>query len=128
MLISGYVSHQLVARFTNTLIDTTSSCYYVIDTTFNILYFEDFNNNFRLDPGEDRNHDGILNRGENVNGDQNVSSGKDNWILGPSFYDINQDGIRQYNRMVPVEPMYMCGNVPRGRGHRPAVRRMGVTT
>lgn len=110
LLISGYVTHRLVARYNNIYaLDTV--CGYEVDTTYNILYFEDFNNNFRLDPGEDRNHDDILNRGENINGDRNTSSGKDYWVLGPAFFDINQDGIRQYNRLVPVEPLSPCGNI-----------------
>jgi len=107
LLISGYVTQRVVARFFNTR-SIDSACEYDTATVYNILYFEDFNNNFRLDPGEDRNNDGVLNRGENVDGDKNTSSGKDNWVLGPGFSDINGDGIRQYNRYIPVEPIAPC--------------------
>jgi hypothetical protein len=52
------------------------------------LPFEDLNDNYQLDPGEDRfNGDGIANRGEDVNGDGTMT-------LGPAFEDINQNGVR----------------------------------
>ncbi len=59
----------------------------VIDTAYEVIPFEDFNDNYRLDEGEDRNWDGALNRGEDWNGD-----GK--YDPGPGFEDINGNGMR----------------------------------
>lgn len=59
------------------------------DSLYKKLYFEDLNNNFQLDPGveEDRNQDGLANRGEDINGDGV-------WNPGPGFEDINGNGVR----------------------------------
>ncbi len=61
--------------------------YYNIDTIPEELTFEDLNDNYHLDPGEDNNRDGWPNRGEDVDGD-----GKFN--PGPGFEDINWNGRR----------------------------------
>lgn len=101
--ISGFVTHQLRATWSDYQGTTSYSCYYTVDTLTSVLPFEDFNNNYVLDPGEDRNRDGIANRGEDVNGD-----GK--FLPGPPFLDINRDGLRQYNVNAPVETRHQCGS------------------
>lgn len=97
--VSGYVTKRLYAEWTKD--PGTSFCYATIDTYSVILPFEDFNDNYKLDPGEDRNGDGYASRGEDINGD-----GK--FILGPRFIDINGDGIRQYDYLHPVEELSPC--------------------
>jgi len=97
--VSGFVTKRL---YTDWVRDATNlACHPIIDTCAVILPFEDFNDNYRLDPGEDRNGDGIANRGEDINGD-----GK--FVLGPRFIDINGDGIRQYDPLHPVEELSPC--------------------
>ncbi|HEX2956367.1 MAG TPA: Ig-like domain-containing protein [Chitinispirillaceae bacterium] len=99
--ISSYVMPKLTAHWWNDIADGVYSCYYSVDTVFKKFEFEDFNDNYTLDPGEDRNNDGFANRGEDINGD-----GK--YIRGPDFEDINNDGVRQYNPLLPVEEMHSC--------------------
>ena len=101
--ISGYVYRTLVPNFVNTssFVNASNSCEYHLDTLFQTLPFEDFNDNHILDPGEDRNSDGKLNRGEDINGD-----GFYNQPL--AFRDINGDGIRQHDAFSPVEQLYPC--------------------
>jgi hypothetical protein len=70
---------------------------------YTLLPFEDFNDNYHLDAGEDANGDGIANRGEDVNGDGIFNP-------GPPFEDINGDGIRQYDRIHTPEERNICGN------------------
>jgi adhesin/invasin len=83
--------------------DGVYSCYYALDSIVRVFSFEDFNDNYKLDPGEDRNNDGCANRGEDINGD-----GK--YLRGPDFEDINGDGFRQYNPLLPVEEIHTCYN------------------
>jgi hypothetical protein len=99
--ISAYVMPKLTAHWWNDAGDGVYSCYYSVDTVFKKFEFEDFNDNYKLDPGEDRNNDGFANRGEDINGD-----GK--YLRGPDFEDINNDGVRQYNPRIPVEEMHSC--------------------
>jgi hypothetical protein len=100
--ISGYVTYRTITRWYDYSATTNYWCewYQELDTL--IFPFEDFNDNYHLDPGEDRNRDGIANRGEDVNGDGIFNP-------GPPFEDINNDGIRQYSRSVPVEDRHVCG-------------------
>jgi hypothetical protein len=100
--ISGYVTYRLSSRWTRDVGDSWSYCHYFLDSMAYVLPFEDFNDNYRLDPGEDRNRDGVANRGEDVNGDGVYNP-------GPPFEDINGDGIRQYNLKSPVETPSYCG-------------------
>ena len=60
---------------------------YVVDTVPELLVFEDLNDNFRLDPGEDRNRDNVASRGEDLNGNGIAE-------FGPAFFDINLNGRR----------------------------------
>ncbi len=99
--VSGVVIHRLTSNWTNYFEEGVTYCSGYIDTVLEILPFEDFNDNYRLDPGEERQRDGLPNRGEDINGD-----GK--FISGPGFIDINRDGKRQYNPMLPVEDLYTC--------------------
>jgi hypothetical protein len=86
--ISGYViSYPYVQKWYP--VAWTDNYEAIIDTMYDILEFEDFNDNFRLDPGEDRNFDKLVNRGEDVNGDGI-------FMPGPGFYDYNQNGRRDY--------------------------------
>jgi hypothetical protein len=101
--ISGYVTWRFSSQWNHDLSDTWYSCYYFLDSIPVVLPFEDFNDNYRLDPGEDRNRDGIANRGEDINGDGI-------YLPGPPFEDINGDGIRQYNFNAPVESYEYCGD------------------
>ncbi|HEX3019124.1 MAG TPA: Ig-like domain-containing protein [Chitinispirillaceae bacterium] len=97
--VSGFVTKRLYSEW---VMDAGATfCRPIIDTFAVILPFEDFNDNFRLDPGEDRNGDGYSNRGEDINGDGR-------FILGPSFIDINGDGIRQYDPLLPIEELSPC--------------------
>jgi len=100
---SGFVYKYLIGRKVETAGVGAFACNTEIDTVTDILNFEDFNNNFRLDPGEDRNNDGFTNRGADLNGDGNYNS-------GPSYEDINHDGKRQFDWRVPVEPVFSCSN------------------
>lgn len=59
----------------------------IIDSSWMVIPFEDFNDNYRLDEGEDHNFDESLNRGEDWNGDGI-------YLPGPGFEDINGNGIR----------------------------------
>ncbi len=64
---------------------------YSVDTCIAELPFEDLNDNFRLDPGEDRDpRDGIASRGEDLNGNGKAE-------FGPGFIDINWNGVRDRN-------------------------------
>lgn len=101
--VSGYVTYHLYANWSDDFANTDWYCYWYVDTTIEVLPFEDFNDNYHLDPGEDRNRDGVANRGEDINGD-----GK--FTAGPAFEDINQDGRRQYNIYSPIETRRTCGN------------------
>ena len=100
--ISGYVTYRLSSRWIRDLADTYAYCYYRVDSIPYVLPFEDFNDNFRLDPGEDRNRDGMANRGEDIDGNGLFNP-------GPTFEDINGDGVRQYDLLTPVEQMDQCG-------------------
>ena len=97
--VSGYMIKTLSADFQ--LVGTGNSntwTYNVVtDTTDVLLPFEDFNDNFKLDPGEDRNGDGIASRGEDVDGDGQ-------FITGPAYWDINHNGKRDYLPGDVVEP------------------------
>jgi hypothetical protein len=88
--ITGY---QIWSVYTGDPVKTTNifplEYEYPYDTLGRWLPFEDLNDNFRLDPGEDRDGDGMANRGEDVNGD-GVKT------LGPAFEDINQNGVRDW--------------------------------
>jgi hypothetical protein len=100
---SGYVGWKLVPKFEETVSQGAFACNaYAVSDSF-MLYFEDFNNNFKLDPGEDRNNDGFANRGADLNGDGIYDP-------GPDYIDINRDGRRQFNRDIPVEQVYLCSN------------------
>lgn len=91
--ITGTVIYKLSSRFT-----WNSSAYYwynYIDTTYEVLPFEDLNNSYTLDMGEDKNRDGLPNRGEDLNGDGIFN-------VGPAFEDINWNGRRD---MIP-EPIH----------------------
>jgi hypothetical protein len=99
--ISSYTMRKASAHWDNNIDDGIYSCDYSIDSTPVFYDFEDLNDNYKLDPGEDRNNDGFANRGEDINGD-----GK--YIKGPDFEDINKDGIRQYNPLLPVEEVHSC--------------------
>ncbi|MBN1307046.1 MAG: Ig-like domain-containing protein [Chitinispirillaceae bacterium] len=99
--ISGYVTGKLHAFWWDSWNEGFHTCWHQIDTIMVIYPFEDFNDNYHLDPGEDRNRDGVANRGEDVNGDGIYNP-------GPRFEDINHDGIRQYNLSFPVEERSHC--------------------
>jgi hypothetical protein len=98
--VSGYVYWRIIVPQWN---DNAQGCFPVIDSVWNVLPFEDFNNNFKLDPGEDRNHDGFASRGADLNGDGIYDP-------GPAYEDINHDGTRQFDWRVPVEPLYICSD------------------
>jgi hypothetical protein len=112
--IVGYRIFSLLANFeiVPVRIDTVHSA---------TLFFEDFNNDFILDSEiEDINKDGILNRGENVNGDRN-SNGYDNYLPGPGFHDINWNGRRDYKfNMTDYETHRLNGGSPTSYAYRPA--------
>ena len=99
--VSGFIVKKSKVTWTEQASGSLMACNYTIDTSSLILPFEDFNDNFHLDPGEDLNGDGKLNRGEDINGDGI-------YIRGPQFEDINGDGIRQYNPELPVEELRDC--------------------
>ncbi|MBD3241455.1 MAG: hypothetical protein GF331_12775 [Chitinivibrionales bacterium] len=87
--ISGYVVWHLTVDW---LFSNTTGDYYwwiepIIDSSWTVLPFEDFNDNYQLDQGEDRNFDERLNRGEDWNGDGMYHP-------GPGFEDINANGRR----------------------------------
>jgi hypothetical protein len=99
--ISGAVSKRPVANFFNA--SPSYYCYSVtIDTINEILPFEDFNDNFRCDSGEDRNGDSVAGRGPDIDGDGILS-------FGPPYEDINQNGKRDYLPGDVVEPWRPCG-------------------
>ncbi|MBN1756684.1 MAG: Ig-like domain-containing protein [Chitinispirillaceae bacterium] len=100
--ISGYVTYRKTSQWNRDVDESWAFCYYEIDSVPHVLPFEDFNDNYRLDPGEDRNRDGIANRGEDINGDGIFNP-------GPAFEDINGDGIRQCDFNTPVEFLNLCG-------------------
>lgn len=100
--ISGYAIHRIVPSWSEYNLTTDYWCDWWKETDTIVIPFEDFNDNYHLDPGEDRNRDGIANRGEDLNGDGIFNP-------GPPFEDINEDGIRQYSRSIPVEDRYFCG-------------------
>jgi len=96
--VSGYVNKQLSANFLWSGQANGYGAYTVtIDTTYVVLPFEDFNNNFKCDPGEDRNGDGVASRGEDIDGDGQ-------FITGPAYLDINHNGKRDYLPGDVVEP------------------------
>lgn len=99
--ISAYRMPYLSPHWYEEIGENTASCYWVSDSIYKVFVFEDFNDNYKCDPGEDRNGDGIASRGEDINGDGN-------YLRGPAFEDINRDGIRQYDLRVPVEEIYRC--------------------
>jgi len=75
--------------------------YYPYDTASRILPFEDLNDNFRLDPGEDRPpKDGIASRGEDVNGDGKIDESL-------PYIDINRNGERDYYRISSDSVSYL---------------------
>jgi hypothetical protein len=98
--VSGYVYYKIIPRWN---FSSTDVCNYSLDTAWYVLPFEDFNNNFKLDPGEDRNRDGFANRGADLNGDGIYDP-------GPAYEDINHNGTRQFDWRVPVEPLYTCAD------------------
>lgn len=101
---SGYVCWKLVvSRWEETVSQGAFACNAIVVSDSFMLNFEDFNNNFKLDPGEDRNNDGFANRGADLNGDGIYDP-------GPPYEDINHDGIRQFDRNIPVEQVNLCSN------------------
>jgi len=93
--VSGWTYSRLTAQFSP--VQATNDYIVQIDTTMELLPFEDFNDNLRCDPGEDRNGDGIAGRGEDIDGDGFFST-------GPTFEDINHNGKRDYLPGDVVEP------------------------
>jgi hypothetical protein len=93
--ISGWVFSRPYANFIP--VASTNSYTVEIDSAWEILPFEDFNNNFKFDPDEDRNGDGVASRGEDLDGDGL-------FITGPTFADINHNGKRDYLPGDVVEP------------------------
>ncbi len=93
--ISGWRFRTPIARFDP--VEYTNSYRVYIDTGWTYLPVEDFNNNLRLDPGEDRDGDGVASRGEDLDGDGLL-------ITGPTYEDINQNGRRDYLPEDVVEP------------------------
>ena len=100
---SGFVYKYLTGRKEESVSLGAFACNAVLDSATAILNFEDFNNNFRLDPGEDRNNDGFANRGADINGDGSYNP-------GPLYKDINIDGRREFDWRQPVEPVFLCSN------------------
>lgn len=96
--VSGYRNKQLTAKFNWA---GTSNWYWnvVIDTQYVTLPFEDFNDNFKCDQGEDRNGDGVASRGEDLDGDGRFTT-------GPAYDDINRNGKRDYLPGDIVEPAW----------------------
>jgi adhesin/invasin len=101
--VSGYVIWKITPRWQEVASMGAFSCNAYNDTVSNILPFEDFNNNFKLDPGEDRNHDGFASRGADLNGDGIYDP-------GPGYEDINHDGTRQFDWRLPVEQLHTCSD------------------
>lgn len=99
--VSGYVARKIYPTWEEYSGASGSICNYTIDTALVVLPFEDFNNNFHLDPGENRNGDSFANRGEDINGDGI-------YLPGPPFEDINGDGIRQGYGSISVEERHEC--------------------
>ncbi|MBD3346840.1 MAG: hypothetical protein GF401_17425 [Chitinivibrionales bacterium] len=87
--IIGYCIYKLIPDFSwNThSVQGYWHWWWEVDTVRTILPFEDMNDNYRLDNGEDKNRDGFANRGEDVNGNGVFQP-------GPGFEDINWNGIR----------------------------------
>jgi adhesin/invasin len=99
---SGYVYYVIVPVYTEQTGIGGWAVNITRDSVARILTFEDFNNNFKLDPGEDRNGDGFANRGEDLNGDGIYNP-------GPAYEDINHNGIRDII-FGSAEPPHVCSN------------------
>ncbi|MGB7569801.1 MAG: Ig-like domain-containing protein, partial [Chitinivibrionales bacterium] len=89
--VSGYVNNQLSVNYQPVVSPNGSiiSYAYTIDTVPVMLPFEDINNNYKCDPGEDRNGDGVASRGYDIDGDGQ-------FITGPTYLDLNHNGKRDY--------------------------------
>jgi hypothetical protein len=97
--VTGWVLHKPVANFIHV---SGNYCYNLtIDTMYEILPFEDLNDNYRCDPGEDINGDGVASRGEDIDGDGIL-------VTGPAYFDINKNGKRDYLPGDVVEPFKRC--------------------
>jgi hypothetical protein len=93
--ISGWWYYPLNAHFDP--VAGTDDYKVSIDSMPSYLPFEDFNDNLRSDPDEDRNGDGIASRGEDLDGDGFFN-------IGPTYKDINHNGKRDYLPGDVVEP------------------------
>ncbi len=100
--VSGYVYFSVVPIWTESVSNGAFACFWYPDSIVKILNFEDFNNNYKLDPGEDRNGDGFANRGEDINGDGTYDP-------GPAYEDINRNGRRDFI-FGSAEPIHVCSN------------------
>jgi hypothetical protein len=100
--VSGYVYYVIVPDWFESTGNGAFACDWVRDSVPYILPFEDFNNNFKLDPGEDRNGDGFANRGEDLDGNGIYNP-------GPAYEDINHNGRRDF-AFNTAEPIHACSN------------------
>jgi len=102
LMVTGYPYYVVRPRWEEAVSQGAFSCQPYYDTIQQWLYFEDLNNNFELDAGEDRNHDGFASRGGDINGDGIYDP-------GPKYEDINHDGMRQLV-FGSAEPLHQCSN------------------